>query len=88
MAEDDAAVAELHELAKTPGALKIITNQVNPEAGENPDPYKIASFIWHDVVQVVGPDDKGRCTAFSAEGDWTAGYPSALLARLQQWQGD
>jgi hypothetical protein len=95
--ENRAALTDLRKLLKQPGHLKIITNEVRPSlrvaqkdprspAKDGVDLTTPASFVCHDVVDLEGPDDKGRYLARSAEGDWTLGYPTALLARLQQWQ--
>jgi hypothetical protein len=43
-----------------------------------------AHFVCHDVVRIEGPDDRGRYTAHTAEGDTCTGYPAALLRRLRQ----
>ena|SRR3990172_9697400 len=43
-----------------------------------------AHFVCHDVVRLEGPDAKGRYRAWTAEGDYTYGYPEALLVRLTQ----
>jgi hypothetical protein len=41
-------------------------------------------FVCHDVVALEGPDAKGRYRSVTAEGDYTIGYPEALLVRLTQ----
>jgi len=86
MEQDDTAVAELEALLAIPGALKIITNEPNPDAPDNADLRLPSSFVCHDVTGITGPDERGRYLASSAEGDWTLGYPSALLSRLRQWR--
>lgn len=43
-------------------------------------------YVIHDVVRLEGPNEQGRCRALTAEGDWCAGRPAALLKRLQEWQ--
>ena len=95
---DEMAVRQLEALVNVPGSLKIITAEVRPElredagnprslAREGVDLRNPATFVIHDVVRLEGPDDKGRYTACSAEGDWTVGLSSALLKRLQEWHG-
>jgi hypothetical protein len=83
---DDTTVAELDALVKIPGALKIITSEVKAKLPKNADLTLPSSFVCHDVVELAGPDDRGRYVAYSAEGDWTMGYPTALLSRLRQWR--
>jgi hypothetical protein len=84
---DDTTVAELEALAAIPGALKIITAEPMVEDDPDADLTSPSSFVCHDVVEIEGPDARGRYIAHSAEGDWTTGYPAALLARLRQWRG-
>ena len=81
-AKDESAVAQIEALAKVPGALQIIT--VEEAKKGDPDPKAVAHWVCHDVVEIEGPDDRGRYTAHSAEGDWTYGYPADLLARLTE----
>jgi hypothetical protein len=47
---------------------------------------RVSTFVLHDVVEITGPDERGRYRARTAEGDWTEGHPAALLRRLQEWQ--
>lgn len=95
--ENRAALTELRKLLKEHGALQIITNEVEPrlrvhsrdprsEAKDGVDLTDPRTFVCHAVVELEGPDDQGCYRAVSAEGDWTLGYPSSLLARLQQWR--
>lgn len=42
------------------------------------------AFVIHDVTDITGPDERGRYTAHTAEGDMTQGLPGPLLARLQE----
>lgn len=90
------AVQQLEALSSIPGALKIITNEVQPDLREDRkdrrsaakadvDLHRPDSFVCHDVVRIEGPDHRGLYTAFSAEGDWCRGEEKALLARLQEW---
>src|SRR5678815_2532969 len=47
-----------------------------------------STFGCQDVVRLeADPAKAGAYRAYSAEGDWTLGYPSALLNRLRQWRG-
>jgi hypothetical protein len=95
---EDTTVAELKALIQIPGALKIITNEVQPELRQDRQDPRSApaddvdlrdpqAFVCHNVVELEGPDDRGRYRARSAEGDWTVGYPEQLLSRLRQWRG-
>lgn len=83
---EDTTLAELKALVAVPGALKIITSEIDKKAGKNPDLTRPSSFVLHDVVSLEGPDPRGRYVAYSKEGDWTSGYPGALLSRLRQWR--
>lgn len=76
---------QLQALASIPGALKIITNEPNT-AVTDAAPNEPRFFVQHDVVEIVGPNTRGQVRAWSANGDYTEGQPSAVLARLQEWQ--
>lgn len=95
------ALAQLRALVQVPGALKIITNEHACGGGTHPDSpgfdtrvcaayqhdlYSPRHFVLRDVVALDGPDAQGRYYARSAGGDWTRGYPEALVRRLQEWQ--
>jgi hypothetical protein len=95
--ENRSALLALRKLLREHGALKIITSEVRPSLRQNAkDPSSPAkddtdlstprAYVCHAVVDLEGPDEKGRYRARSAEGDWTVGYPPALLVRLQQWR--
>jgi len=43
-------------------------------------------FVWHNVVEVEGPDDRGNVTVRSEEGDFTYGKPADVLARSSEWK--
>jgi hypothetical protein len=77
------AVRELKALTKVPGALKVITAETAASAYLVAEG-AVAHFVCHDVVRIEGPDDRGRYTAHTAEGDTCTGYPAALLRRLRQ----
>lgn len=88
------AIWTLRELAKKPGALRIITNECAAPscyAGSHDEgTFKLTDprhFVVHDVVRLEGPNHKGQFRAHSAEGDWTLGQPEALLARLLEAGG-
>lgn len=95
------ALAQLRALAGVPGALKVITAEIQPHLRANKnDPRSPLhgrhdeslllspdTMVCHDVTEVEGPDDRGRVTAHTAEGDWCSGLPAALLRRLQEWRG-
>lgn len=89
------AIAQLEALATVPGALRVITAEVQPalrETKRDPrsparadvDLTRPASFVCHDVVAVQGPDARGRYRAVTAEGDFCEGQPAALLRRLTE----
>lgn len=95
MDDNERAIASLEALAKIPGALRVITNEVRPElredrkearsaAKEDVDLRDHATFVIHDVVAIEGPNEKGCYTATTAEGDWCMGYPVDLLNRLTE----
>lgn len=85
-ADAQAALAELRALAKIKGRLKIITNE-RADKRATADLSKPSSFVLHDVVRVEpSPSKAGTYQAFSAEGDWTWGYPAALVRRLSEWR--
>lgn len=42
-------------------------------------------FEHSPVVQIEGPDARGRCRAVAEDGSYTVGYPVALLKRLMQY---
>jgi hypothetical protein len=46
---------------------------------------KVSTFVLHNGVALEGPNHKGQVAVHSAEGDWTMGQPSAVLARLTEW---
>lgn len=59
------------------------------------DVKRVDVWEWADVVEISKPDERGRVTAYSApyqapDGrttrDYTQGHPSAVLAKLQEWQ--
>lgn len=83
---DALALEELQALLNTPGELKIITNEPRTDLKRGLDTRSASAYVCHDVVALDGPNDQGRYVAHSAEGDWTMGYPAALLSRLQQWR--
>jgi hypothetical protein len=98
-ADEDTTVAELQALIQIPGALRVITNEVQPElrvdkddprspANEGVDLRDPAVFVQHHVTNVEGPDARGRYIATSDEGSYVTGYPNALLSRLRQWRGN
>jgi hypothetical protein len=89
------AVDRLERLLKTGGELFIITGEVHPDHRQDKaDPRSPAkegvnlalhsAYVVHEVVRLEGPDARGRMVAYSAEGDWTAGMPEALLDRLRE----
>ena len=89
------AEGQLKALVRVPGALRIITAEVHPDHREDRDDPRSrakegtnlahhSAYVVHDVVRLEGPDDQGRWTAYSAEGDWTRGLPDALLNRLTE----
>lgn len=102
MDEEQQVRQELAALVKVPGALKIITSEVQPhlrvdpkdaksllnEKKHDPDILKaVSTFVLHDVVRLEEIEHRGVIRAWSAEGDWTEGKPGPLLKRLREHRG-
>lgn len=95
------ALAELEALLKIPGRLRIITNEIQPKMrmaakdrrsalAEGADPEllkKPSTFVHHNVTRIEPhPTQEGVYLAYSDEGDYTMGYPEALVKRLSDWR--
>ena len=94
---DDLAFDQLKALAAVPGALKVITSEVQPALREDKkdarsaakpdvDLRQVSTFVLHDVTHLDGPNERGLVTAHTAEGDYLQGHPAAVLARLTEHQ--
>jgi hypothetical protein len=84
--DEELAIKQLKVLVKTSGSLKIITNEPRTDKEANADLRSVNHWVLHDVIIIDGPDDRGRMTAHSKEGDWCMGFPIPLLRRLTEWQ--
>jgi hypothetical protein len=89
--DNEEAKEMLFNMLKVPGLLRIITNECvspNCKGGEHDtSKYPLTDprhFVIHKVVNLEELPN-GRIRADSAEGDWTYGYPEAVLRRLQEW---
>lgn len=100
---DEQVLAELRALVQVPGALRVITSEhqccggVDGYVGGAPPAETCAAFavpltdpghfVVQPVVRLEGPDERGRMTAYTANGDYCTGRPAAVLSRLRQWRG-
>jgi hypothetical protein len=83
MADHTQALELLNQLLERGGTLKFITNTPSRNA-RSMHPADPAAWEHKDIIGIEGPDHKGRVLAYTADGDWCAGKPVDVLARLMQ----
>lgn len=71
MDENEQAVLELKALAKVPGALRIITNEPDPDRPADATMRTPQYFKIRPVVKLEGPNHRGQYTALSEEYEAT-----------------
>lgn len=71
-----------------PATIRAIVDDPNdPRGSETAVLASPSTFVCHDVIRIEpDPAKDGAYRAYSVEGDWTLGYPEALIRRLRQWR--
>ena len=67
----------------TAGMLQIITAEPDPDRPTD-DPADPRYYVAHTVTELEEREDSPVMRARTAEGDWCAGQPAALLRRLME----